>query len=173
LNTVKIVAMPGPVGPRGEPGEFSGAYGYFYSNENQENLQDINIVTLSDTKLSRSVSIDSQEKIVISESGVYSIQFSIQAEKSDSGQDFIEVWLRKNGIDDEQSSTQVKLSGGNAKQLLSWNFFVTVESPGDYFELAWYSPDEDLSLGARAIASNPVRPAIPSVILSVNKVGTL
>jgi hypothetical protein len=49
----------------------------------------------------------------------------------------------------------------------SWNFFVEVTTPGEYYELAWRSNDVNISM--LATTGNGL-PGIPSVILTVNQV---
>jgi hypothetical protein len=51
----------------------------------------------------------------------------------------------------------------------AWNLFVNAAA-GDYYELCWYSADSNVYIDASAAASNPARPAIPSVILTVNQI---
>jgi hypothetical protein len=116
------------------------------------------------------VSIVDGSKITIANAGKYNIQFSAQFDKTDSGKDDVEVWLSVNNSDLSDSSTILSLDGNNAKVVASWNFFVNA-SANDYFELKWHSNDTDLRILSRPSGSNPTRPAIPSIILTVNKIG--
>jgi hypothetical protein len=101
---------------------------------------------------------------------VYNIQFSAQLDKTDSGDDVVDIWLCKNGSPVANSNTQTTLTGNNGKHVAAWNFFVNAAA-ADYYELCWSSPDAAVFLNYVAAASSPTRPAIPSVILTVNKVG--
>jgi hypothetical protein len=78
--------------------------------------------------------------------------------------------LQKNGSNVANSNTQTTLTGNNGKHVAAWNFFVNAAA-ADYYELCWSSPDAAVFLNYVAAASSPTRPAIPSVILTVNKVG--
>jgi hypothetical protein len=82
----------------------------------------------------------------------------------------VDIWLCKNGSPVANTNTQITLTGNDGKHVAAWNFFVNAAA-GDYYELCWSSPDAQVFLNYVAAASSPTRPAIPSVILTVNKVG--
>lgn len=116
------------------------------------------------------VTIVSGDQITFSEDGMYNIQFSAQLEKTDAGTDEVEIWLYANGTSNvADSSTIVSLKGNGAKQVAAWNWFYRAVI-GDFVQIVWYSADPNVQLTYRAAASTPTRPAIPSVILTVNKV---
>ena len=54
--------------------------------------------------------------------------------------------------------------------MAAWNFLVETTSANEYFEIYWSSADVDMRLYSQGAASNPTRPAIPSVILTVQQV---
>lgn len=146
-------------------------YGSFYSTQDQTNAgtTSVNKMTLNTTDLSNGVSIVSNSRITIANAGVYNIQFSAQIEKSDSGTDTVQVWLCKNGSNVANSNTELTLTGNNARSVAAWNWFVQA-SANDYYEICWHSDDADVTIETLAAASNPTRPAIPSVILTVNQI---
>ncbi len=141
-------------------------YGSFYSTQDQTNAASVNKFTYNVTDLSNGVSIVSNSRITIANAGVYDIQFSAQLDKSDSGDDIVQIWLQKNGQNIANTNTEVVLMGNNAKNVAAWNWFVQANA-GDYFEVAWYSPDS--AVFANYVAAG-TRPAIPSIILTVNQV---
>jgi hypothetical protein len=147
-------------------------YGSFYDTTTQTNpsATGSNIMTFNSTDISDGVSIVNNSEITIDNEGVYNIQFSAQFDKTDTGVDEVEVWLRKNGANVPHSTTVLTLNGNNDRVVGAWNFFVTADT-GDYFQLVWHSLDLDLRILTRATQSNPDRPEIPSIILTVNKVG--
>ena len=163
----------GPVGPRGPSGSTGpaggfGSYGAFYDTTTQTNLVSAgNAFKLNITDFNSGVEIVSNSKIKMSNKGKYDIQFSAQFEKTDAGTDTFEIWLRKNGLDVANTNTKFYLVGANAKSVAAWNFFVDAEA-NDYFEILWYSADSKVQITAIAAAT---RPAIPSIILTVNQVG--
>jgi hypothetical protein len=147
-------------------------FGSFYSTQDQTSAgaNTANKMTLNTTDISNGVSIVSSSRITIANAGIYNIQFSAQLDKTDSGDDVVDIWLCKNGSNVANSNTQTTLTGNNGKHVAAWNFFVNAAA-ADYYELCWSSPDSAVFLNYVAAASSPTRPAIPSVILTVNKVG--
>jgi hypothetical protein len=146
-------------------------YGSFYSTADQTNAgaTSVNKMTLNSTDISNGVSIVSNSRITIANAGVYNIQFSAQLDKTDSGDDKVEIWLCKNGNPIANSNTETTLVGNNGKHVAAWNWFVQAAA-GDYYEICWNAADTSLFLNSVVAASNPTRPAIPSVILTVNQV---
>ncbi len=169
----------GPTGPQGIQGEVGPtgaggtiAYsGNFYDTTTQTNIgaTAVNLMRFNTTDFSFGVSIIDNTKIKIEQVGTYNIQFSAQVDKTDSGKDEIDIWLRKNGINIPNSNTIVEVDGNNAELVSAWNFLVQTNT-NDYYELAWHSSDIDMRLLSRGTQSNPDRPAVPSVILSVSQV---
>lgn len=145
--------------------------GSFYSTQDQTNAgaTSVNKMTLNNTDISNGVSIVSNSRITIANAGVYNIQFSAQVDKTDGGDDVIDIWLMKNNANIANSNTQITLHHQDGKVVASWNWFVKAAA-GDYYEIAWSSADTAMFLNYIAAASNPTRPAIPSVILTVNQV---
>ena len=140
--------------------------GVFYSTQTQDNLLPANAMTADVTQISSNVSIVSGSRITFANSGNrYNIQFSAQLDKTDSGQDNVEIWLSKNGVDEPWSNTSVDVDNNNGKVVAAWNFVIE-PSAGDYYEIMWYSSDVDLRIYAQPAAT---RPAIPSLILTVTQ----
>jgi hypothetical protein len=147
-------------------------FGSFYSTVDQTNAgaSVANKMTYNVTDLSNGVSIVSNSRITIANSGNYNIQFSSQFDKTDSGDDTVQIWLQKNGSNIANTNTEMTLTGNNGKHVAAWNFFVNAAA-GDYFEICWHSIDTAVFINYIAAASSPARPAIPSIILTVNKIG--
>lgn len=132
------------------------------------------IMTFNTIDSASGISIVSNSQITVSRTGVYNLQFSAQFDKTDSGKDSFEVWLKKNGQVVEETNTIVEMDGNDARLVAAWNFVVPLAA-GDYLQLAWWSADVNMRLLARvaqpAVPSvSPYRPAIPSVILTVTGV---
>jgi hypothetical protein len=146
-------------------------YGSFYSTQDQTNAgaTATNKMTLNTTDIASGVSIVSNSRVTIANAGIYNIQFSAQLDKTDSGDDIVDIWLCKNGSPVANTNTQMTLVGNNGKHVAAWNFVVQA-SAGDYYEICWHSADTGVFLNYVAAASNPTRPAIPSVILTVTQI---
>lgn len=146
-------------------------YGAFYSTQDQANpvANTANKITYNTTDISNGVSIASSSRITMANGGIYNIQFSAQLDKTDSGDDAVDIWLCKNGSNVANTNTQMTLVGNNGKHVAAWNFLVQAEA-GDYYELCWSSADTGVFLNYITSQVSPTRPAIPSVILTVTQI---
>lgn len=147
----------------------TGYCGSFYDTTTQTNAANTNVMTYNTTDIADGVQIENSSQIKILHTGNYNIQFSAQLDKTDSGDDSIDIWLMKNGGNVTNSSTRLHVNGNNAKLVAAWNWVFSAVA-GDYYEIAWYSADPNIRLYTEASASNPTRPGIPSVILTVSQV---
>lgn len=170
-GTISVVAGSGIVGPQGVPGGVQADYGAFYSTVTQTNAgaTAANTVTFDATSAASGVSLLSNSRMTVSSAGVYNLQFSAQLDKTDAGDDTVDIWLAINGAAVDWSNTRVTLHGNAAKNVAAWNFLVDLDV-GHYCELVWHSSDLDLRLLAEAAGTAPTRPAIPSVIATIYKV---
>ncbi|MGA1646472.1 MAG: hypothetical protein ACO4AV_16020, partial [bacterium] len=115
-------------------------------------------------------------EITIEFAGIYNIQFSAQLDKTDSGEDDVEIWLMKNGNNVDDTATVITLSGNNAKSVAAWNFFVDADA-NDYFVImiasSGSSTGRQVTIHAgSSLVSPPLGiPDIPSTIVTVNQVG--
>lgn len=115
------------------------------------------------------ISVTNNSHIVIANPGVYNIQFSAQFAKTDSGFDTVSIWLAKNGTNVTDTCSDIELDGNNARLIAAWNFLVEVTVPNTYYELYWSSADTVARILAQGTRIDPVRPAIPSVIVTVTQ----
>ena len=151
-------------------GALTGArhYGSFYSTGMYANssTSGSNLFYYTNTGVASGVSIVSGSRITFSKSGIYDIQFSAQFHKNDAGDDFVDIWLDKNGSQEPWTNSRVVVQGNGGYLLPSWNFLVPGSS-GDYYELYWHSPDAAMHLDSVTGLIDPVRPDIPAIILTV------
>lgn len=132
------------------------------------------IITINTVDSASGISIVAGSKITVSRTGIYNLQFSAQFDKTDSGQDTFELWLKKNGNPVAWSNTTVDANNNNAKVVAAWNFVLSLNA-GDWLQLAWWSADAAMRVYAQAAQPavpgvSPARPAIPSVIVSMTGV---
>jgi hypothetical protein len=159
----------GPQGIQGIPGTMSAYYGNFYSTAIQTNLVTANSFTFNSPADGVGVTIVDDSKITVANAGTYNLQFSAQIEKSDSGDDEIEIWLSKQGSDISWSNTRILMSGNKAKYVAAWNFVITMAA-NEYLQLKWYSADPAVRIYAEVAPTSPSRPAIPSIIATLTQV---
>ena len=163
---VVIAGVSGPVGPA-----FPGYYGSFSDSTIQTITADTaKAVTFDTTEESDGVAIGTpSSRIVITNAGTYNIQFSLQLDKTDGGQDDATIWLRINGQDVPRTATDVTLEQSARRIVAAWNFVYTFTA-GQYFELVWSSHDPSMRLKSEVTRTGPIRPAVPSAILTVCQV---
>ena len=89
---------------------------------------------------SNGVSVVSNSRITIANTGIYNLQFSVQLENSSTQEHDVTIWLRKNGVDVTGSSGFVSVAsshgGVHGHVLPAWNYLLDVIG-GDYYELVW------------------------------------
>ena len=119
------------------------------------------------------VSVVGGNKITVAHAGIYNIATSVQVTNTNVQIHDAWFWFRKNGVDIANSCSQVSVQqshGGNPGALIFYvNIFESLAA-NDYIELVWNANNTSVSLETIAAAVSPTRPAIPSVILTVNQV---
>lgn len=147
-------------------GIVTGYYGSFYdtTTQNAVGINTYQPFTINTTDISNQVSIANSSHIVIANSGIYNIQFSLQIDKSQGSQAHVYIWLKKNGTDIPNSAGEVSVQGTSSEAIAAWNYVVSA-SANDYYELMWSSTDIHVEIKARNASG--VVPAIPSIILTV------
>jgi len=110
-------------------------------------------------------------RITIANTGIYNIQFSAQFDRTNSGTDAVDIWLRKNGVDVPGSAGKIILTGGVAASAIiaAWNYVLDIVS-GDYYQIMWSTPDTHIRILYEAAQTSPfAHPLIPSTILTVTQ----
>jgi hypothetical protein len=107
-------------------------------------------------------------QITVAQTGVYNIQFSAQLTKTGGTVGDVNIYFKKNGVNLGGSNTIVTLANNNHYVVASWNIFVPLNA-GQYVEIVWYTTNANVQL--IAIPAVPPVDTVPSVILTVNKVG--
>jgi hypothetical protein len=103
-------------------------------------------------------------------SGWYNVQFSAQLDQDAGSGQHIFIWLRKNGVDVPNTAGEVAVQGTTAESIPSWNYFIDLND-GDYIQIMYLVTDAGTHLKAQA--ADALKPAIPSVILTMNKIANL
>ena len=150
-----------------------GYSGSFLSTQNQVgSANSAQAMTLNNTDFSNGVSIANSSRITIAHAGKYNIAFSAQLHNNSGGSATVNIWLRKNGLDVENSNTRVSVASNDPYAVAAWNFFVDAAA-GDYYQLIWSSTSAQTGIDYQAgeVINSIYHPAIPSVILTVNQVG--
>ena len=128
------------------------------------------VVSVSQLKTSATYTGTMTSQIVVSNTGIYNLQFSSQMDKSDAGVDYVNFWLRKNGTDITASSGVISLQGNSpAYMMAAWNYLIELIA-GDIIELYWASADINMSIISETAQTSPfAHPAVQSTILSITQ----
>lgn len=107
-------------------------------------------------------------------SGVYNIQFSFQLQNTDTIEQDVNIWLRKNGVNVPGSTGFVSIpnshGGTPGHALPAWNYVLQFEA-NDYFEIVWQASSTLVTMPYYAPGTSPARPSAASAILTVSAVG--
>ena len=168
-----IQGIQGPVGPSGTSGSV-GNYLNSYDTTIQNNpiANAVNIMRINTISGSQGFIIQNGTQITAQNIGVYNIQFSAQLTKSSGTTANVDVWLVKNGISIVNSNTTFTINGNAIQIVLAWNWFLEMNAT-DYFQIAWSSPNTNISLFIETNLTTPTRPDVPSIILTVQQVMNL
>lgn len=124
---------------------------------------------LNTTEIADGVSITNNSRITVANTGIYNIQFSAQLDKTTGAPAIMDIWLHYTGTNVPRSNTQLTIDGSQAKTVAAWNFMLPIVA-NDYVEIMWRTNDIDARIFYQTSASNPTRPEIPSVIVTVQQV---
>jgi hypothetical protein len=128
------------------------------------------VVSVSQNRTSATYTGTMTSQIVAANTGIYNIQFSSQMDKTDGGVDYVNFWLRKNGVDVTASAGVISLQGNApAYMMAAWNYLIELIA-GDIVELYWGSADPNMSIQSGVAQISPLaHPAIPSTILTITQ----
>ena len=131
------------------------------------------VVGTSQERTSTAITGTVASKIVVEADGVYNVQFSVQFVNTSASIHDTDIWFRKNGTDIPNSNSQFSVPnshGGIDGHIIgALNFFVEL-AVGDYIEIMWATTSSTTTIQAIAAQTGPVRPATPSVIVTVARV---
>jgi hypothetical protein len=152
-----------------------GAVGYYaqYQDDISQPLGAVNVgqpVKFRTMDFSNGVTVVSDTRITIANTGIYNLQFSFQYQNVDSQDHDVTIWLRKNGSDVLGSAGFVAVisshGGVPGHCLPSWNYLLDAVG-GDYYELYWSATSLDVSMHFYPAGSPP--PSAASAIFTVTQ----
>ena len=161
----------GEKGDQGDPGVCPSYHGSYYDTTTQTATPNTPTpMKLNSTISELGISVQGGTRITVAQSGVYNIEFSAQLLQDTLNQsDSVDIWLEINGSPMPNSNTTVYLEKNQARYVAAWNFMVRLEA-GDYAELMWYTTTGGVQV--LYVAEAPPRPAIPSLILTIDQVAS-
>lgn len=154
-----------------------------FSDSNTQLVQSTTVgqaITMDTVELNGGVTLSNGSRIVLPLVGDYLLAFSAMLTTTSNQPQSVDIWLRKNGAGALDRSSTRQHVAKNTYAVLTVPFIVTAASQNDYFELMMCASRAvntggvaDTGLAAIAgSASNPLRPAAPSILVTVNKITT-
>jgi hypothetical protein len=132
-------------------------------------------ITFNTTDFSNGVTLSNSSRLNVKNAGLYNLQFSIQLKNTtNDGQD-VDIWFRKNGTNIDNSNSRFhpparKSSSDPSHMIAALNFFVDMAA-NDYVEIMWRTENTGVNIEHFGTSTSPTRPAVPSVITTMNLVG--
>lgn len=139
------------------------------TNDQTGNVSAATAITFSSTIFSDGISVVSNSQITFTAAGTYMIGPSIQFKNTDTNDHDVTIWFRKNGTNIANSATVItvpKAADGGAA-FFQIVFYEQVTA-GQYIEIMWLP--ENVAITADYTAAGAIAPAIPSVILSAERI---
>lgn len=134
------------------------------------NIANVQVITFNTTEVLSGITKTSTSRFTIITPGTYLITFSgVKNLAATPGGKYICIWLRVDGADVPRSNTRTQLPNVNSEETVVVPFEYTFTA-GQYFELWTWGNSTSCQWLATAAAVGPVRPAVPSVIMTVNMV---
>jgi hypothetical protein len=147
-------------------------YGQFSSTQTQSGSADTAYsATFNTTDFAQGVSLVSQSRITVANTGIYNIQFSSQLHTTANQAVDFSIWFAMTGSNIANSNTDytVEKIAGGGYAVAALNFLTQISS-GSYVELKYSKTTTQGQLIAKGIQAAPARPATPSVILTVTQI---
>ena len=155
-------------------------YAMLISDEDQTNasITGENLLTYTSVSPSNGITVTNNSEIRVPCAGNYLVTFTLQVTNRGNTAAEFEVWAKDTGTNFPLSNTRfdvpVRKSAGVWSHVVpAITGIFTVDDPAnDYLEIAWWSDSLDVYLENYAAGTSPTRPAIPSVIMTVNFVSS-
>jgi len=145
-------------GPKG--GKFmNNPYGAFQSTADQTAAvaNTAYAMTLNTVDYANGVSVASNSRITVVDSGIWNLQWSGQFENTDSQDHDVRVWLKINGTVVTGSTgffaVASKHGSVDGHALVGWNYFLSLNA-NDYVELWWETDNTLVTIQAYAASGN-------------------
>ena len=172
----KLTSVLGSLfGPKG--GKFmNNPYGAFQDTTDQTAAvaNTAYAMTLNTIDYANGVSVVSNSRITVADSGIWNLQWSGQFENPDSQDHDVRVWLKINGTVVVGSTgffaVPSKHGSVNGHALVGWNYFLSLNA-SDYVELWWETDSTQVSIQAYPAAGN--YPSTASLIATMSFVSNL
>jgi len=143
-----------------------------FNYANYYNTGSINLVSGSATTINYTSDVENGftlvngSQITATHTGYYNVQYSVQLQKPGAQSAEVDIWLSKNGQNISYTNSSFTLPF-KSNLIAALNFFVPLNA-GDYVELI--ATTNDSTVDAVTIPANGIKPAAPSVVVTVSQI---
>jgi hypothetical protein len=151
------------------------------SDQDQTNagITSANILTYNQPVITQGIEVRNSGEIWFEQAGQYLVTFTLQVSNRGTAAQEFEVWAGYNGSNYPLSNTRFDIPARKSGSI--WSHIVpaitgifTVTNPAtEYLTIKWWSDGADVFLENYPVNTSPTRPAIPSVIMTVNCISRL
>ena len=136
-----------------------------------------NLVSYNVPVFTYGVRVENNTQIKFDYPGQYLVTVSLQVTNSQNQIKEFELWAKNSGVNYPLSNTRFDVPANkgmtSAGHLVANVAGIFTVVNGEYLEIAWWSDGANVKLEHYAAGTNPTRPEIPSVILTVNFISAL
>jgi hypothetical protein len=160
-------------------------YGAFSSGVTQTAASNTaTALTFNTTDFANGFSIVSSSRITPEYSGLYNLQFSVQAQSLSTANEDLFIWLKQYTA---ATTTLADITGSTGKigllqrkgpanpnsGIFGWNYYVSMAA-GDYLQIYWSTTNgTDVTLPFYAASGSPTKPSTQSVVATMTFVSAL
>lgn len=165
------------------PNSASGSTGYWASlydtsNQTAANTTTAYALNIASNAGASGITVNSSNQITFAYTGTYQLTYSIQFQNTDtgSGNDNVDIWIRKNGTDVTASNSifNVPLQKGSTPgSLIAVTPYVLQLNAGDYIQIMWAVSNTTVSVVTTAAQTGPTIPQTPGVLVAVQQVANI
>jgi hypothetical protein len=138
-----------------------------------------NTITYNQPVIQQGIEVRNSGEIWFEQSGQYLVTFTLQVSNRGNTAQIFEVWASYDGSNYPLSNTRFDIPA--RKSVSVWSHIVpaitgifTVNNPEtEYLTIKWWADSTDVFLEHYPVGTSPTRPAIPSVIMTVNCISRL
>jgi hypothetical protein len=138
-----------------------------------------NILTYNQPVITQGIEVRNSGEIWFEQAGQYLVTFTLQVSNRGNAAQEFEVWAGYNGSNYPLSNTRFDIPARKSGSI--WSHIVpaitgifTVTNPAtEYLTIRWWSDSTDVFLENYPVNTSPTRPAIPSVIMTINCISRL
>lgn len=151
------------------------------SDQDQANagITSANTLTYNQPVILQGIEVRNGGELWFEQAGQYLVTFTLQVSNRGNAAQVFEVWASYDGSNYPLSNTRFDIPA--RKSLSEWSHIVpaitgifTVQDPSaEYLSIKWWADSTDIFIQTYPENTSPTRPAIPSVIMTVNFISRL